>query len=159
MKRDLATVTIALLFVFAATPFLQAQQVAQKGPTPEETIAEIKKAAAELIKSDSASLKKPVFGYTNDEKGNDGRVLEYYLGGVRTGSFELQADDPYLLVFEKQIQIEVLRDLFKNKTSVDEEYWGPPLALAEQLYWTLPATFRPRAVRTNSRRKSRRGQN
>jgi hypothetical protein len=129
MKRDLTAATFVLLFVFAAPFGLQAQQAAPKGPTPEETIAEIKKTAVELIKSDSASIKKPVFEYNENE-----RVLEYYLGGVRIGSFELQADDPYLLLFEKQIQIEALRDLLKHKAPAEEQvYWGPPLALAEQL--------------------------
>jgi hypothetical protein len=129
MKRDLTAAMSAFLFVFIAPFTLQARQSATKGPTPEETIAEIKKAAAELIKSDSASIKKPVFEYNED-----GRILEYYLGGVRTGSLELKADDPYLLLFEKQIQIEALRDLLKRKAPAEErDYWGPPLALVEQI--------------------------
>jgi hypothetical protein len=129
MKGDWTAATFALLFVFAATFSLQAHQTTLQRPTPEETIAEIKKASVELVKSDSASIKKPIFEYNEN-----GKVLEYYLGGVRVGSFELAADDPYLLLFEKQIQIEALRALLKQKAPAEEQtYWGSPLALAEQL--------------------------
>jgi hypothetical protein len=129
MKRELTAAMFALLFVFATAPALQAQQPAPKRLTPEETMAEIKKAAADLLAADSASIKKPIFEYKENEK-----VLEYYLGGVRTGSFEFEAGDPYLLLFEKQIQIEALRALLTQKAQAEEEqYWGPPLALTEQL--------------------------
>lgn len=129
MNRAPTATVFALLFVFIAPFELQARQSATKGLTPEETISEIKTAATELIKSDSASIKKPVFEYNEN-----GKVLEYYLGGVRTGSFEMQDGDPYLLLFEKQIQIEALRNLLKQKAPAEEQdYWAPPLALAEQL--------------------------
>jgi hypothetical protein len=129
MKRELTAAMFALLFVFDTASVLQAQQPAPKRLTPEETMAEIKNAAADLLAANSASIKKPIFEYKEDEK-----VLEYYLGGVRTGSFELAAGDPYLLLFEKQIQIEALRALLKQKAPAEEEqYWGPPIALTEQL--------------------------
>jgi hypothetical protein len=129
MKGDWTTAIFALLFVFAATFSLQAQQTTPQQPTAEETIAEIKKASLELVKSNSSLIKKPIFEYNEN-----GKVLEYYLGGVRVGAFELQAGDPYLLLFEKQIQIEALRDLLKQQAPAEEQtYWGPPLALAEQL--------------------------
>ena len=129
MKRELTTAMFALLFVFATASVFQAQQSAPKRLTPEETIAEIKKAAIDLLKANSASIKKPIFEYKEDEK-----LLEYYVGGVRTGSFELEAGDPYLLLFEKQIQIEALRDLLTRKAPADErQYWGPPLDLSEQI--------------------------
>lgn len=125
MKRELIAALFALLFVFATASTLHAQQQL----TAEETMAEIKKAAADLLAANSASIKKPIFEYKENEK-----VLEYYLGGVRTGSFELEADDPYLLLFEKQIQIEALRALLKEKAPAEEEqYWGPPIAITEQL--------------------------
>lgn len=128
MKRELTAAMFALLFVFAGVSALQAQP-APKRLTPEETMAEIKKAAADLLAANSASVKKPIFEYKEEEK-----TLEYYLGGVRTGSFELEAGDPYLLLFEKEIQIEALRALLKQKAPAEEEqYWGPPLALTEQL--------------------------
>nr|MDQ3818071.1 hypothetical protein [Acidobacteriota bacterium] len=129
MKRDLTAAMFTVLFVFIGPCTLKARQSAASGPTPEETVAEIKKAAAELVKSDSASIKKPIFEYNEN-----GKVLEYYLGGVKTASLELPADDPYLLLFEKEIQIEALRDLLKQKAPAEEQdYWGPPLAIAEQL--------------------------
>lgn len=129
MNRQLIAATFALLFMFGAASTLRGQPTAPKGLTPEETIAEIKKVAVELVRSDSAVIKKPVFEYSKN-----GKELEYYLGGVRTGAFELAAGDPHLLLFERQTQIEALRDLLKQKVPAEEEkYWGPPLALAEQL--------------------------
>lgn len=129
MKRYPVAAMLTLLCVFAAPLTIRGRQVAPKKLTAEETFAEIKKMAIETAKANSATIKKPVFEYNEN-----GKLLEYYLGGVRVGSFELEADDPYLLPFEKQIQIEALRDLLKRRAPEEEEnYWGPPLALAEQL--------------------------
>jgi len=129
MRREFTAVLSALLFVLTAPFTLWGQQAAPQGPINEEHFAEIKKTALELVKSDSVSIKKPVFEYKEA-----GRVLEYYLGNVRVSSFGLATDDPYLLLFEKQTQIEALRVLLKQKAPAEEEnYWGPPLALAEQL--------------------------
>jgi hypothetical protein len=128
MKRALITSAFVILnvLIFPAAP--RAQKAEVRALTPEESFAEIKNTAVELVRSNSAAIKKPIFQYNEKEK-----LLEYYLGGVRVLSFELAADDPYLLLFEKQIQTEALRDLFNRTAREDEGYWAPALALSEQL--------------------------
>lgn len=127
MKRDLIAAAFALSLFFISPATLNAQKVEQRSLTPEESFSEIKKAAMELVKSDPPTVRKPVFEYNDREK-----LLEYNLGGVQVGSFELDEDDPYHLIFEKQIQIEALRDLYNRRASEDG-FWEPALSLSEQL--------------------------
>lgn len=129
MKRELTAAIFVLLFTFANSSTFHAEQPDKKSLAAEATITEVKKTAADLVNSDSAVIKKPIFEYNENEK-----LLEYYLGGIRTGSFELQAGDPYALLFEKQIHVEAVQTLLKQKAPAEEDlYWGPPLALAQQL--------------------------
>jgi hypothetical protein len=119
---------LTIVIVFLASSYSGRAQTSPSAKiTPENAFSAIQRLAVETVKSDSAALKKPVFEFDEKEK-----LLEYYLGGVRVGSFELEQDDPYLVPLEKEIQIEILRDLFKRKASA-EEFWIPPLNLAEQL--------------------------
>lgn len=125
MNRVLTiAVFILILGLFSA---VQAQPVVGQKLTPEETFSTIKKAAEQTVNSDSAVLKKPVFEYNENEK-----LLEYYLGGIRVGSFEMESDDPYLVPFEKEFHVELLRTLFKRKAP-DEMFWVTNLDRAETL--------------------------
>jgi DNA-binding transcriptional MerR regulator len=93
--------------------------------TPEDSFSAIKKTAEDTVRSDSAALKKPVFEYNEADK-----RLEYYFGGVRVNSFELQVDDPYLFAFDSEFRVALLRDLFQRKAARDQ-FWVSALNEAE----------------------------
>lgn len=60
------------------------------------------------------------------------KVVLYNSGVFRKEYLHFDGSDPYVLPFEKQLQIEALRDCF-IKASLDEALWKPHLQGAEEL--------------------------
>jgi hypothetical protein len=119
-------IILAVLFasIASAGNFRGAAQVK---PSPQQIFKEIKSTAEKLAESDSAIIKPPVFRQADGSK-----EIEYNLGGVRVEALELPSGDPYLIPFEKQIQVEALRRLFQRELP-KESFWQPLLEQLEQL--------------------------
>jgi hypothetical protein len=95
--------------------------------SPEQIFNKIKTTAEELARTNSAVIKAPVFRFVEETK-----EIKYNLGGVRVQALELEDGDPYLIPFEKQIQVEALRQIF-SRVVAQEQFWQPVLQRIEGL--------------------------
>jgi len=124
---SLVTASLQLvLLVHVPAPYKDVRAFTREKPSPEQLFKEIKTTAEKLAKDDSAIIKTPVFRYEEETK-----EIKYNLGGVKLLALELEPSDPYLIVFEKQIQVEALRKLF-TRVMPEERFWQPILQQIEQ---------------------------
>jgi hypothetical protein len=125
-RSTLSRVLVSVLLVALIRSYGIAA-ICQDTSDPERIFQEVKTAAQSLAETDSAIIKPPVFRFVEKTK-----ELEYYLGGVKVEALQMQSDDPYLTVFERQLRTEALRKLFKHVIP-KELFWQPFLERLDQL--------------------------
>jgi len=118
---------LLFLLTHATAPYKDVRGLTQDAPSPEQNFKEIKTTAETLAEADSAIIRAPVFRYVEETK-----EIKYNLGGVKVQALELESNDPYLIPFEKQIQVEALRKLFRRVVP-EERFWLPILQQLEQV--------------------------
>ncbi len=118
---------LLILWIHANTSHCDVRGSTPQRQSPEQIFHNIKSMAEELARSNSAVIKPPVFRFVEQTK-----EIKYNFGGVRVQALELENDDPYLIPFEKQIQVEALRQLF-SRVVPQEQFWQPVLGRVEGL--------------------------
>ena len=126
-RSNLLNGLLLILWIYANAPHNDVRARAPEGQSPEQIFNNIKSTAEELARTNSAVIKVPVFRFVEETK-----EIKYNLGGVRVQALELEAGDPYLIPFEKQIQVEALRQMF-SRVVPQEQFWQPILRRIERL--------------------------